>query len=404
MTKTEAESVAEPPVVANAGPLPLLPLVSVIIVNFNYGRFLDQAIASVFAQTYPRVECIVVDNCSTDDSDAVIVRNKATYPRLKILRRASNDGQTAASCDGLRHTDGPYVVFLDADDYLLPQCVERHMHVHLSARIHVGLTCGDMLQVVDDQVVTSTYASMSTYIQTEPKGCRNLIRPTSAALGPIWDSLDPALAERIHFVPRTQRDWVWSPTSGNCFRRDALNLFCDRDDLAALRSQTDLYLAVGINTVSGSILIDEPLFAYRIHGTNVFSSRPQLSGLLTFDPSQTSRSSQVARHLLLDQFVAQAQRFVQEPWQAVDLLKALRRLDVPDHETDGPRWARRSCVARALVRHFAKAVKTFGGTQTRQAMQDVGVPWHIILVLLWKNWRNKGRYADSRAIAPSTAP
>ena len=45
-----------------------LPLVSVIIINYNYGRFLRQAVDSVIGQTYPHVECIIVDNASTDES------------------------------------------------------------------------------------------------------------------------------------------------------------------------------------------------------------------------------------------------------------------------------------------------------------------------------------------------
>ncbi|MGB7044366.1 MAG: glycosyltransferase, partial [Methylocella sp.] len=49
-----------------------LPLVSVIVVNFNYGRFLRAAVDSVFGQTYPNIECIVVDNASTDESGPVL--------------------------------------------------------------------------------------------------------------------------------------------------------------------------------------------------------------------------------------------------------------------------------------------------------------------------------------------
>ncbi len=55
-----------------------LPLVSVVVINFNYGRFLRAAVDSVFGQTYPNVECIVVDNGSTDESGAVL---QARFPR-----------------------------------------------------------------------------------------------------------------------------------------------------------------------------------------------------------------------------------------------------------------------------------------------------------------------------------
>ena len=49
-----------------------LPLVTVVVVNYNYGRFLRDAVESVFGQTYPNVECIVVDNASTDVTPSVL--------------------------------------------------------------------------------------------------------------------------------------------------------------------------------------------------------------------------------------------------------------------------------------------------------------------------------------------
>ena len=174
-------------------PRPSLPLVSVIVVNFNYGRFLAEAITSVFAQTYSRVECILVDNASTDGSAEVIAAMAARHPELVVIRRADNGGQTAACLDGLARARGPYVVFLDADDYLLPHCLASHVAVHLSSRVHVGFTAGDMLQMVDGQVVLGTNASSCNFIAAQaaskpargkPAGPRrDLLRPL--ALGDL---------------------------------------------------------------------------------------------------------------------------------------------------------------------------------------------------------------------------
>ena len=77
-----------------------LPLVSVIIVNYNYGRFLQEAVDSVFAQTYPDIECIIVDNASTDDSDDILVDLSRQYPSAAILRRRDNGGQSIALKEG----------------------------------------------------------------------------------------------------------------------------------------------------------------------------------------------------------------------------------------------------------------------------------------------------------------
>ncbi|MGH6812008.1 MAG: glycosyltransferase family 2 protein, partial [Methylocella sp.] len=133
-----------------------LPLVSVVVINFNYGRFLRAAVDSVFGQTYPNIECVIVDNASTDESGAVLRAIEARYANVKIVRRAENGGQTRAALEGFAASAGPYVIFLDADDLLLPSCVETHVFVHLSLRVHVGFTSGDMLQLAGDQVVLGT--------------------------------------------------------------------------------------------------------------------------------------------------------------------------------------------------------------------------------------------------------
>ena len=333
---------------------PALPLVSVIVVNFNYGRYLRQAIASVFAQDYSRIECIVVDNASTDGSLDIIETCRAAHPSLQVVRRAENGGQTAAAIEGLSHARGPYVIFLDADDYLLERCATVHMQVHLSTRVHVGFTCADMLQVIaGDQVVLSTNEPMATHLLGGHAGRRDLLRPSRAGLGELWARLDPDLSSRVHLVSRRQKHWVWSPTSGTCFRRDALDLFCDKDGLDVLRAQTDLYLAFGINAVSGSILIDEPLFAYRLHGSNAFSSKPQLSGCLSFDPKRTSQNTELARRLLIDQLVTRVERFVPQQWLGFAFLRTLHHVDIRDGR-------HRSYAARAVAAAYPAIAEAVG--------------------------------------------
>jgi glycosyltransferase involved in cell wall biosynthesis len=88
------------------------PLVSVVVVNYNYGRFLPQAIDSVLAQSYPEIELLVVDDGSTDDSLDVV---RAYGPRVRLIRQA-NGGVSAARNHGIRQSRGALVAFLDADD------------------------------------------------------------------------------------------------------------------------------------------------------------------------------------------------------------------------------------------------------------------------------------------------
>ena len=94
------------------------PVAAIVIPCFNHGEYLAEAIESALAQTV-RVEVVVVDDGSTDDSSAIALR----YPVTLI--RQSNKGLPAARNAGIRMTSAPHVLPLDADDVLDPDCVER---------------------------------------------------------------------------------------------------------------------------------------------------------------------------------------------------------------------------------------------------------------------------------------
>ena len=97
------------------------PLVSVVINNYNYGRYLRAAIDSSLAQSYPQVEVVVVDDGSTDDSREVI----ESYGNRIIPLIKSNGGQGSAFNAGFAASQGEIVIFLDADDELLDDAVDR---------------------------------------------------------------------------------------------------------------------------------------------------------------------------------------------------------------------------------------------------------------------------------------
>jgi glycosyltransferase involved in cell wall biosynthesis len=119
-------------------------LVSVVIPNYNCGRFLAETLESVFAQTYPAVEVIVVDDGSTDDSAAVL----DTYAdRVKIVRQ-SNQGVSAARNAGIRASHGALIALLDADDLWHPEKLAKQ--VALFATPSVGLVyCA--VEYIDEQ-------------------------------------------------------------------------------------------------------------------------------------------------------------------------------------------------------------------------------------------------------------
>jgi glycosyltransferase involved in cell wall biosynthesis len=97
------------------------PLISVIIPNYNYARFLPEAIDSVLAQTYPNVEIIVVDDGSTDNSEEVL---RGYGEKLRWFRQ-SNKGVSAARNYGIEQSRGELLAFMDADDMWHPEKLER---------------------------------------------------------------------------------------------------------------------------------------------------------------------------------------------------------------------------------------------------------------------------------------
>lgn len=97
------------------------PLVSIIISNYNYARFLSEAINSALEQSYDKVEVIVVDDGSTDDSRRISL----SYEQRILPVFKENGGQASAFNLGLQKSSGEIVCFLDADDILYPAAIER---------------------------------------------------------------------------------------------------------------------------------------------------------------------------------------------------------------------------------------------------------------------------------------
>jgi glycosyltransferase involved in cell wall biosynthesis len=120
------------------------PLVSVIVIFLNGARFLSEAVASVFAQTYDRWELLLVDDGSIDGSTVISQRYAERHPnRVRYLSHSGhqNRGMSASRNLGLSHAKGDFIAFLDADDVWLPKKLERQvaiMHAQPKAAMIYG--------------------------------------------------------------------------------------------------------------------------------------------------------------------------------------------------------------------------------------------------------------------------
>jgi glycosyltransferase involved in cell wall biosynthesis len=99
------------------------PTVSVVIPCFNDGRYLPEALQSVFAQTLQPIEIIVVNDGSTDPRTLKILRD-LKKPEVTIIDQ-DNRGLAGARNTGMHNAKGRYIHFLDADDLIVPQCLEK---------------------------------------------------------------------------------------------------------------------------------------------------------------------------------------------------------------------------------------------------------------------------------------
>lgn len=100
--------------------------VSVVIPAYNgTSRYLNEAIHSVLAQSYPDYEIIVVDDASTDRTDALV----QAIPQVRYVRHSRNAGQAAARNTGARLALSPYLAFLDQDDLWEPMFLEKTLAI-----------------------------------------------------------------------------------------------------------------------------------------------------------------------------------------------------------------------------------------------------------------------------------
>ncbi len=95
------------------------PLISVIIPTYNRGRLILDSVKSVLNQTYKNIELIVVDDCSTDDTEQIL--KSLNDSRLNYLRLEKNSGACSARNRGIEVASGEYLAFNDSDDLWLPE-------------------------------------------------------------------------------------------------------------------------------------------------------------------------------------------------------------------------------------------------------------------------------------------
>ena len=104
-----------------------MPLVSIITPSWNVARLIGATIKSVQAQTLTDWELLVADDCSTDETAAVVEGYASNDPRIHLIRQPRNGGPALARQAAIGRARGRFVAFLDSDDLWLPAKLERQV-------------------------------------------------------------------------------------------------------------------------------------------------------------------------------------------------------------------------------------------------------------------------------------
>jgi glycosyltransferase involved in cell wall biosynthesis len=218
---------------------PLQPKVSVIITNYNYGRFLNQAIESVLAQTYQNFELIVVDDGSTDNSREII----ESYGERLLVIWQKNAGQGAAFNTGIERVSGEIVCFLDADDYFKKDKLEKVVNTFQKHPEWVQ--------------ISHSWISVNAENQAIGKGGKTLsqgdVRNLLLERGRYAMGITSAIAYRSTVLKQVM------PVPTQFFEVDG-KLYAE---------SADTYLTVTVPFYGEVGCINEPLMFYRMHGSNL---------------------------------------------------------------------------------------------------------------------------------------
>ena len=282
---------------------------SVVVTCFNCPDYVGDAIRSVARQSFRDFDCVIVDDASTDNSAAVVqqVLDELGDPRFRLIPLEKNVGQTGATRRGLAATMAPFVCFLDSDDLWNEDFLERHLAAHLNESYAVGFTACNA-RLIDGQGALIAGA-VYWFGRDRAVADRGTSTPLDPARVPTLDTAGgkaewrPQVPYRLY----TKRlvHWVWVSTSSMMFRRSLIDLVFPADD-EIFRLHMDFYVVVMAQMVAGSLLIDEPLYSYRLHGRNGAADNPVLGGRLHL----SARNWGDTHARMLEAMVSGRERFV----------------------------------------------------------------------------------------------
>ncbi|NJM68810.1 MAG: glycosyltransferase [Scytonema sp. RU_4_4] len=230
------------------------PLVSILINNYNYGRFISEAIDSALNQTYPHIEVIVVDDGSTDNSREIINNYKDKI--IPVLK--DNGGQASAFNAGFAATKGDIICILDADDIALPEKVTEVVNIF---REHLDIDwCFHSLKITDIKtgaVLKRVHRDNAYTPITKHKERENLSRKCDF---------------RLHMIKKGKAPFIAPASSGLCFTSSFIKQILPLPVYEAHKTSADRCLTFTAIALSKGFFLDKELTVQRIHGNNAYTA------------------------------------------------------------------------------------------------------------------------------------
>jgi glycosyltransferase involved in cell wall biosynthesis len=224
------------------------PLVTILINNYNYERFLKTAIDSALKQTYDNIEVIVVDDGSTDNSRDII----NSYGNNIIPLLKDNGGQASAFNLGFAKSQGEIICFLDSDDFFLPEKV--------ATVVNLFKTHNEIDWLFHPLQLTGKKVSSLE------------IHDYSSNLSGIYD-----IRKNIAQGKLGRNLPIGIVTSGMCLKRNLLKQILPMPDIINITSDDYIkYSALGLS--QGFVLLEE-LATQRIHENNAYTFRKDKQSL-----------------------------------------------------------------------------------------------------------------------------
>ena len=205
---------------------------SVIIPNYNYGRFIGSAIGSALAVDWPDIEVIVVDDGSTDDSRSVI---RGFGPRIVTIFQ-QNSGPRVACNVGFAASTGDVVIFLDSDDVLAPSIARE---------------------------IAAVWRAGVSKVQVQMQRINSHGHPIGGSF-PVYRHV-PTAEEIRHWMTATSA-YPTPPGSGNAYARSFLTQLFPLEDSCG--DATDSACLAAAPFLGDVITVAKPLVRYRLHGNN----------------------------------------------------------------------------------------------------------------------------------------